>query len=192
VHYVGKAQWANKEIRVVQVADVGQTTGIQRITYSLGARKGHETIIVSAGTAYIRGDAFTLVRYQGFRAPAAAKYADTWVQIPHTDSRYATVAADVTLPSAMATLDAPPGSPTALPNATIAGRRVVGVRWRETLHGTTVVTTLYARASGRPLPVEQGASRGVNGFTVLFSDWNESLKIAVPISSVPIEATGLE
>src|SRR5947207_849028 len=55
VHYVSKIQLGT--VRIAQVADVGATKGIQRITYSKAGTTGHVTVVVSAGRAYVRGDA---------------------------------------------------------------------------------------------------------------------------------------
>jgi hypothetical protein len=91
VHYVSIARLAT--IRVVQVADVGATDGIQRIKYTKAGRTGGVTVIVSAHRAYVRGDAFVLVNYMGFKALASARYANRWVSIPPGDRDYAAVAA---------------------------------------------------------------------------------------------------
>ena len=189
VHYVSTAQLGT--LRVVQVGDVGAVEGIQRITYQKARTTGHVTVIVSARSAYIRGDAFALVNYMGFNAAASAKYANTWVSIPHGDRDYANVAGNVTLPSVIDSLQGR-GHPAAAPDTTIGGRRVVGVQWRALVGGKLVVVRLYARASGRPLPVEQRATHGSAAVSVTFSRWNERVRITAPKSSVPIATTGLE
>jgi broad specificity phosphatase PhoE len=80
VHYVAAANYGGGEIR--QVVDAAITRGIQRIAYRQGAKTGHVTVIVAAHTAYVRGDAFTLVNYMGFKAAPAAKYANRVGQHP--------------------------------------------------------------------------------------------------------------
>ena len=189
VHYVSTAR--SGAIRVVAVADVGATKGVQRITFSKAGATGHVTVVVSARTAYVRGDAFVLVNYMGFKPAAAAKYANAWVFIPRTDRAFAAVAEDVTLPSTMGSLKGP-GRPIAAPSTTIGSRRVVGVQWRARVGGKSVVATLYARAAGTALPVEQRASSGGNLISVIFSRWNEPIHVTAPKPAVPIATTGLE
>jgi len=189
VHYVSTGRSA--ALQVVSVADVGANSGIQRITFSKAGTTGHVTVVVSTGTAYVRGDSFVLVNFMGFKAPAAAKYANEWVSIPRTDRAFAAVAADVTLPSAMDSLKGP-GRPTAAPSTTIGGRRVVAVQWRAKVGAKLVIVRLYARASGRPLPVEQRATTGGSVISVMFGGWNEPLHVTAPTQAVPIATTGLE
>jgi hypothetical protein len=52
--------------------------------------------------------------------------------------------------------------------------------------------TLYARASGTPLPVEEDVVKGDYSGSVSFSHWNERLHIATPPDATPISITGLE
>jgi hypothetical protein len=189
VHYVSDARLG--PLHVVQVADVGPTTGIQRITYTRAGKAGKVTVIVSGRTAYVRGDVFALVNYMGFKPAAAATYAHRWVSIPHSDRDYATVAGDVTLPSVMNSLKGP-GRPLAAASATVAGRRVVGVQWRTIVGGKPVVATLYAQASGKPLPVQERVTRGSSLASLTFGHWNEALHVGAPKSAIPISTTGLE
>ena len=51
VHYVSTAR--SGAIRVVAVADVGATKGVQRITFSKAGATGHVSVVVSARTAYV-------------------------------------------------------------------------------------------------------------------------------------------
>lgn len=189
VHYVSTARIG--AIRVDQVGDVGATAGIQRITYSKAGTTGQVTVVVSARTAYFRGDAFVLVNYMGFKPAAAAKYANAWILVPHTDRDFAPVAGDVTLPSVIAGLKGP-GKPRAAPGTTIDGRRVVGVQWHLRAGGRSVVARLYARATGRPLPIEERATRGGSLVRATFSRWNEPIHVTAPNPAVPISTTGLE
>lgn len=183
VHYVGSA--TRGAVRVKQVADVGISQGIQRITYSRGAKIGHATVIVSANTAYVRGDAFIFVNYMGYKPVAAKKYAGAWIRIPHGDPDYSVVAEAVTLPSTIEEFRLT-RSLSIVPSTTIAGQRVIGVKGKGP--GQSLFTTLYARATGLPLPVESKTRYG----KAIFSKWNEPIAVAVPMSAVPISKTGLE
>jgi hypothetical protein len=113
------------------------------------------------------------------------------VLIPRTDRAFDAVAEDVALPSTMDSLKGP-GRPIAAPSTTIGSRRVVGVQWRARVGGKSVVATLYARAAGTALPVEQRASSGGNLISVIFSRWNEPIHVTAPKPAVPIATTGLE
>ena len=66
VHYVSTA--SRGAVRVGQVGDAGVTEGVQRITYREGGKTGSVTVIVSADTAYVRGDTFGLVHVFGIQA----------------------------------------------------------------------------------------------------------------------------
>ena len=66
------------------VGDVGAKAGIQRITYRVGKRTGHLTVVVSGAPPYMRGDAFTLESFLGFPHAGSVKYADTWLRFRHT------------------------------------------------------------------------------------------------------------
>jgi hypothetical protein len=189
VHYVSDARLGTTH--VIQVTDVAATEGIQRITYVKAGQSGHVTVIVSGRNAYVRGDAFALVNYMGFKPAASAKYANVWIKIPASDPAYPRVAADVTLASAIDTLKGP-GRPLAAPRKTIGGQRMAGVEWRTRVGGKIVVITLYARASGKPLPVQERATRGNGVFSVTFNRWNLALNVALPSSAVAIGTTDLE
>jgi hypothetical protein len=190
VHYVSAG--AVGAVRIGIVGDAGVTRGIQRVTYRKGGTIGHVTAVVSSSGAYVRGDAFTLVNFMGFKATPAAKYAGVWIFIPHADRDYSTVAGGVTLPSTIAefTVSQPLSS---VPDTTIDGQQVVGVKGKPPAASQlTATATLYARATGKPLPVEEIASQSKTRLTVVFSKWDEAIQIATPKSAVPIATTGLE
>ncbi len=189
VHYVTSA--SGGAVRVSLVGDAGLTRGIQRITYHKGARTGHVTVIVAADTAYVRGDTVALVQYMGFKAVPAAKYAGVWVLIPRTDKDYSTVALAVRFSSTLDELDLS-GPLSRVPDTTIGGQRVLGVRGKSSSSGITAVATLYAQAAGPPLPVEEVLSNGSTRGTVILSKWNEPIGVTAPTAAVPISATGLE
>ena len=179
-------------MRVAIVGDAGVVQGIQHITYRKGGKTGHVIVIVSSNSAYIRGDAFTLVNYMGFRATSAAKYAGVWVLIPHTDRDYSTVAAGVTLPSAIAELTVSKPLST-VPDTTIHGQRLIGVKGKlPASSGLTVTATLYAQATGKPMPVEETATQANIRLTVTLTNWNETVHVTPPTAAAPIATTGLE
>jgi hypothetical protein len=144
------------------------------------------TVIVVANVAYIRGDAATLRSYMGFTAADAGKYAGRWLSIKPSQARFKPVAEAVRLLSTIGELAMPPPF-TVTPPATVAGQPVKGVRASFTRSGQKVVETLYVRASGSPLPVEQvaAATNGV-GLTTTFSRWNEAVRVAAPAGATPL------
>jgi hypothetical protein len=189
VHVVSVATFGL--IRVKLVGDAGVSSGIQRITFSKGSTTGQVTVIVSSNTAYVRGDAFTLVNYMGFKRTPAVNYAGKWVLIPHTDGDFSTVAAAVRIVSAINELELT-GSLSRVAERTIAGQRVFGVKGRLPSAAGGAVATVYARLVGRPLPVEAVASQGTGRSTSVLGRWNEPLSLVTPVGAVPIATTGLE
>lgn len=187
VHYVALA--TNGVSRTRLVADVAATEGIQRITYAIGARTGTVTVLLKAGTVYVRGETFVLSTYLGFQAPASAKYANTWIRVPGSDRAYAPLAAAVTLPSTIDEFQLA-GPLSFLPEKTVAGRRVTGIKG--TAGRPPARAALYARAQGTPLPVGEVETLGKALDETLLSRWNEPVHVPVPARSVPIGTTGLE
>jgi hypothetical protein len=186
VHYVSGGNTGS--VRVTMVGDAAVDRGIQRITFRKGGRTGHVTVLVVANTAYVRGDAYTLQNYMGFKAPDAAEYAGKWILIPHDAGGFATVAAGVRLASTIdeARLPAPLVS---VPATTVNGERVLGVASSRRVSGHTTTATLYIRAKGAPLPVVEVARQGSNSFKVTFSGWNERVRVVAPSHVVHLANT---
>lgn len=183
VHYVSVSTASTGTVTIV--GDAGRDRGIQRITVRLGGKTGHVTVVVAASTAYVYGDAFSLHRFLGFKSVGATKYAGVWILVPATSKAYAPVAAAVTLPSAIDLLG-PQGRMTVVPPGTVAGRRVVGVRGNSVVNGGPVLDTLYACASGKPLPVKEVVFKPGFRSTNVLSRWNEPVHVRVPRKTVPI------
>jgi hypothetical protein len=190
VHYVASASLGGA--RIDQIGDAARAQGIQRITYRKTGTTGHVTVIVSADSAYVRGDAFTLINYMGFKAVPAATYANRWILVPRGDRDYATVALGVRLASTIDELKLP-APISRVPDTTVAGQHVVGVRAKVTPSpGVTATVTLYGRATGSPLPVQEVTTQPGTRFTVTLGKWNEPVRITAPAGAVPISQTGLE
>jgi hypothetical protein len=184
VHYVAATVFPGRAVTIV--GDAARDRGIQRITVRQGAQTGHVTVIVVANVAYVRGDAPTLQSYMGFTAADATRYGGRWLSIRPSQARFKPVAEAVRLVSTIGELAMPPPF-TATPPATVAGQRVKGVRATFTRSGQKLVETLYVRASGSPLPVEQVAATtsGV-GLSTTFSRWNEAVRVAAPAGAIPL------
>lgn len=182
VHYVNVAVGASGRLTIV--ADVARDRGRQQITWRLGKKTSHLTIVVAGGAAYLHGDAVSLQRFH-FRTAAATKYAGVWIRIPPTSSAYGSTAAAVTLASTVDEL-APQGQLTAVAPTTLAGRRVVGIRGRSAVGATARTVTLYARASGAPLPVKEVVTAQSFRSTFVLSRWNEPVRVRAPAKSVAL------
>jgi hypothetical protein len=190
VHYVSATTTPQGEISMI--GDAGRTQGIQRITFRKSGRTGHVTVIVAAHTAYIRGDAFTLTNFMGFKPSGAAKYANAWIVIAPSSGAYAAIAAAVTLASNVAEIG-PHGTLSAVHTTTLGGVRVHAVRGTATVQGARIVDILYARAKGAPLPVAEATTRGADRARTTFGPWNRAVHVSVPKHAVPIakvEAAG--
>ena len=190
VHYVS-VQTSGPD-RIVEVADAARTEGIQRITYTQGGQTGKVTVLVTPASAYVRGDAFALAKYMGYAEAASVVYSERWIQIPVTDPDYAPVSTDVTMPEAVEVyVPAPVWSSSSAP---IQGQAVVGVSGSRpaTAKSPALSITLWARATGTPLPLTQEITKGLYSATVTFTRWNEPLRISAPSDATPIGSTGLE
>jgi hypothetical protein len=178
-------------VRIRLGCDAAPDRGVEHVTFRKNGRTGHLTVIVSKDTAYIRGDAFALVNYEAFKPAPAAKYAGHWVRIPHSDRDYSTVSAGLRLSSVIDELTLVPVSKAA--DAMVSGERVVGLTGaRKSAVAKDATVTLYARAAGAPLPVQEVTTQGNARATVTFGKWNETVNVTAPANAVPIAKTGLE
>jgi hypothetical protein len=184
VHYVSTTSAPGHAIRIV--SDVGPGLGIQRITVKSGSTSGPATVLVVGGSAYIQGNAFTLQNFFPFTKAQATKYAGQWISIPSTSGAYAAVASDATFASFVS--DLLPGSHLSVVRANVAGRKSLGLRGTVQQGNLKIVETVYAPASGTPLPFEEKAvTKGVKGTSLVqISHWNEAVHVTAPANSVPI------
>jgi hypothetical protein len=183
VHYVGTVTAAG--LSSTTVGDAAVDRGVQYVTYRAGGRTGHVTVRVVANTAYVKGDAFALGTYVGLSAAQVTKYAGKWILVPHTSSAFKSIAAAVRLGSTIDELElAPPLTNTG--TTTRHSQRVIGIRGRETQSGVAATATLYVRATGTHLPVEEVASEGQLRVSVVFSNWNERVSVSAPAGAVPL------
>lgn len=167
-HYVSTS--SSKTAKVVVVADVAKTQGIQRITFTRKGKTGHVTVMVANNTAYLRGDAFTLQNFLGVPAVAARTVAGQWVRIPHTAREYAPVAEDVTLPSV------------ALGLATTGTVEKVKGGIRDTSSSRTITILL----DGKHRPTSETGTNGGAKYAMAFTRWNENVAVSVPKKTVPV------
>jgi len=186
VHYVSLS--TEPGAKNLQVSDVGPGRGIQRITVTKHGRSGPATVLIVGHMAYIRGNTFTLHDYFPFTKKQAKKYSGKWISIPPSSPAYSGVAADATFASFLAYLL--PRKHLSVVRATIAGRKAVGVRGAVRQQGVKLLETVYAPATGPPLPfAERVAVVGLPGTgSVRMSRWNEPVHLKAPKHAVPISA----
>jgi hypothetical protein len=184
VHYVTTSSVGGRTFRMV--ADVGRGRGIQRIAVTSDGHSGPATILIAGRTAYIKGNAFTMHNFFAFTQAQAGKYAGKWISIPSTNSGYPEIAADATFASFSS--DLVPAKGLSLVRATIGGKKAVGVRGTAQQGGVKLVETVYAPATGVPLPFEQKAVPvGAPGTAVTrMSRWNEAVHVTAPAHAVPV------
>lgn len=181
VHYVSTSVGP---VRTEVVGDAAADRGIQRITFTQSGKTGHVTVVVIKRTAYFRGDAFTLNAYMELPAPGAAKYAGRWISVAHANRAFADIAADVTLPSFVQSLDL--GGATTRVTGTVGGRPVVGVRMTRSEQGLREVETLFARTGRLHLPVEEKDVVAGQGWTqASMTRWHERVRLHAPTHTVP-------
>ena len=183
VHYVMTQTSPGRTVSIV--GDSAINSGIQRITYRKGTHAGHVTVVVVDNTAYLRGDAFTLSNYMRFPTDAATAYAGRWLAIAHSAPDFKTVAAAVRLGSMIDQLKMPQPFKSTGP-ATVQGIRVAGIQSQFSRGGQRIAETLYVRATGSPLPVEQNARGTTFQLRITLSDWNEPVQVSAPTQAVPI------
>jgi len=181
---------ANAKATVTIVTDAGTSEGIQRVTYGQGGTSGHETVEVIGGNAYFSGDSFILENFNGFSATAAARYADTWLEVTPAESAFANLTSAVTMSTIPAQIVLP--KPQLLNGeSTVAGTRVKAIRAVVSVSSGKETGVLYVRSKGIPLPVELTSAlvKGGSGSDV-FSNWNETVAVTAPSSSIPFSSTG--
>jgi hypothetical protein len=184
VHYVSTSATPGLRLRIV--ADVGRGRGIQRITVTKHGHTGPATVLIARRSAYIRGNAFTLHDYFPLTQAQARKYAGQWISIPPSSGAYSAVAADATFASFLS--DLLPSKNLALVRATIAGKKSVGLKGTVRQANITLVETVFAPATGTPLPFEvKAVPAGHPGTSLVrMSRWNEPVRLSAPAHAVPI------
>lgn len=168
VHYVSTVMSGPTKVTIV--ADVAKTTGAQQIAFTQSGKTGHITVRVVNSTAYFRGDAFALRAFMGVPAANAPRFAGKWVRVPHSAKQFASVAADVTLPSWAASLGI---------NGTVT--KINGGIGISTPTGG--VKLFLARSH---LPTRETGKGSGGSLAMTASRWNERVGVPVPTKTVPV------
>jgi hypothetical protein len=149
--------------------------------------KERVSIVLSKGTVYFSGNTQGLVHYFGLTQAVATTLADRWVSASPSDSVFPSLAAGLTLSSALKEV-----SPT---GSLVQGKpRTVNGQPTTSLSGTGPTgiarVTLFVAAHGKSLPVEAvgsgGSAENAAGEIVTFSRWGEAVHVPVPSESIPI------
>jgi len=183
VHYEEHA--VGPDLTQTMASDVARKRGVQRISFTLGKKKGRFTVRVVNKTAYLRGDTEALHGYFGFTAAQAASYAGRWIAVRRGQPKYNDLAASVTLPSFLH--DIYPGTPLVLVTTTISGHQVTGVRGTNRQGGgVEFVEDVFPDKQLRPFGVRD--VEPTKGFVDSFKlgRWNEAVHVALPAHAVPI------
>jgi hypothetical protein len=69
---------------------------------------------------------------------------------------------------------------------TVNGTRVVGIRRNSKRSGKAVTETLYVRATGAPLPVEERMHTATTDTRATFSAWGRPVRVSAPARSIPL------
>jgi hypothetical protein len=145
------------------------------------------SIVLSKGTVYFSGNAKGLVNYFGLTEAVATTLADQWISASPSDSAFPSLAAGLTLSSALKEVS-PTGS------IVMGKRRTINGQSTTSVSGTgpagVARMTLFVTAHGKSLPVEAvgsgGSAEKASGEIVTFSRWGEAVHVPVPSESIPI------
>ena len=145
------------------------------------------SIVLSANTVYFSGNTQGLVHYFGLTTAVATTLANQWVSASPSDSAFPSLAAGLTLSSALGEVS-PTGSIVKGKRHTVDGQPTMS------LSGTGPAgiarLTLFVAAHGNSLPVEAvgsgGTAQKASGEIVTFSRWGEAVHVPVPSQSIPI------
>lgn len=171
-------------VRGALVDDVTVKAGRQQITSSDGTRAKVEVI---GNTAYVTGNQHALKRFFKFTNNEISVIGSNWVSIPSTNTAFASIAYDVTLPTALAEV-APSGHLTEGHTTTIDGQRVIPINGSVPTAfagGTGGKATIYVTESSDPLPIRASlqvtqADHKKLELTGTMGDWGERVAVSPP------------
>jgi hypothetical protein len=138
-------------------------------------------------TAYMSGNQHALRSYFKFTAKQIAVIGSNWVSIPSSNSAFASIAYDVTVPTALAEV-APSGHLTEGPRTSLDGQNVIAISGGAPTAfagGTDGRATIYVTASSDPLPVRASvtvtqADHSKLVLTGSMSNWGEHVGVTPP------------
>jgi hypothetical protein len=148
-------------------------------------------LVLIGNKLYILGNSTALVAIVGFKAATAKAHAGKWFWVPSsTGLLFDNLTNGLTVTTASGDIDMV-GVLSVLPQRTISGQKVVGIRQVVSAGIITVSETVYVSAGPEPLPVE--AVTSVQGQTdiVRFGPWGRAPVVAAPAAAVPFDKTWL-
>lgn len=188
VHYAAASSLGTQSITIV--ADVGHSSGTETIRLHRTGQTGLVSARYDGKAAYFKGNANGLTGYLGMPSSLASTYAGKWIAFRPSDKSYSAIAQSLTISAAIAQISINP------PLTSSAGPKV-GNASTVVVHGTTTSlsssgskgpATLSIRSNATPLPVTFTGTGRQSGKTekgqVVFSRWNEPVKVVAPSSSV--------
>jgi hypothetical protein len=160
--------------------DVARDSGAQTFVEKPAGIDTH--VLVVNGTAYFDANEFTLHSLYGLSVSAAKEIGARWVSVPKSNSKYAAITGNVTLPSALQAVT-PRGHFTETAPTKVNGISAVGIRSKQ----AGAVYTLYISQSDPALPLAL-ITTGGNGTrgTVTFADWGEPVDVKPLTNALPI------
>ncbi len=190
VHFDSTASQGNVTIEVT--GDTGATTGMQKLVVQNGSVTEVVTAMVVGSTGYINANSAALHHVIGLTNAQSSKYAGKWLSFPTSNNGLNELITGLLNSQVSSELQMSGPYRYAAP-ATIAGQRVLAIRGSETTQGGgNVPTTLYVRATGTPLPVQEVTNPGHSGGksaihgTVTFSHWGEGTNEHAPAHAVSL------
>jgi len=168
--------------------NIALDSGNQTIDSSNGLRT---KILVVNGTAYLKANQKALTSGYGFSTSIAEEIGNSWVEIPLTDSKYASIASDVTLASALQEVT-PLGHLTLTGPAKIGRTPAIGISGAANPQTTgSGSITLYVSRSATPLPIAATATlKGDTKLVIAFTRWGEHLVFNAPADALAITDLG--
>jgi hypothetical protein len=171
---------------LAEVGHAGRADGTETVTSLRGPQNVLFDVVLIGTEAYFMGNSAGLTVVLGFKASPAKKEADKWVSVPSSSTLYPELANGLTVSTATEVLDMV-GMLTIVPEKTVRGESVVGVRSISTASGFSSTETAYIRADGVPLPVEVDLSGDGPPESVVFGPWGQPPTANAPKNAVSFD-----
>lgn len=186
VHYVIKAAGGSSTQTVT--GDAARNAGVQTVVTGSNAV---EVVLLSDGSAYLRGNMGGLEQTVGLPNTVAPTYADKWISVAHSDPLYQPLTEFITVRGILTQLS--PSRPLqASTPGTVDGQIVIGVRGGlpgSAQPGITGNAVLYVSTAAPTVPVgftgrATNTSTTVND-TGTFTRWGEQVRPRRPAGATP-------
>lgn len=190
VHFASMATQQGTSISVI--GDTGMTSGSQTLTVRKGKSNETLSVMLVAGTGYVKGNTAGLVQILGLGAALGAKYGGKWLSFPTSDANLAG------LVNGLQAKDVPTELKITAPltfgtTKSVNGQSATAIKGTVGASATTQVpVVLYVASSGTPYPLEEvtnpSKSAGKKGIyaTVIFTQWGEKTHEKAPAHSTSL------